>query len=287
MKLGAPLHTVKYLLPSSSGIPPGHNSDLQDTSLTVSIIFRDEEKGTSKTRAYSLLTTVSDSPTFLAATTMGASDEFPFGSYFSSPVSGSLTLLNVVLQQRSAASSDDFTAKSLPASAWVSARWMRPSVGSKPLPSMVYPTPPANILTMVILPSVRVPVLSLQMTEADPSVSTAASLRTSTFFLTISLQPMDREMVTQSGMPSGMAATASVTAIRTMYSQEGPVKFEGSRRSMATPMTKITTQTMIAKTPMRAPRRSKFTCRGVAFADVSGKHPHFFLLLPPSASAMS
>eukprot|EP00428_Durinskia_dybowskii_P082843 CAMPEP_0170442762 /NCGR_PEP_ID=MMETSP0117_2-20130122/47603_1 /TAXON_ID=400756 /ORGANISM="Durinskia baltica, Strain CSIRO CS-38" /LENGTH=60 /DNA_ID=CAMNT_0010703397 /DNA_START=13 /DNA_END=191 /DNA_ORIENTATION=- len=60
---------------------------------------------------------------------------------------------------------------------------------------------------MVILPSVNVPVLSEQITEADPKVSTAASLRTSTCFFTISEQPMDKEMVTQRGMPSGMAAT--------------------------------------------------------------------------------
>ena len=59
------------------------------------------------------------------------------------------------------------------------------------------------------------------MTDAEPRVSTAASLRTSTFFVTISLHPMDKENVTHSGMPSEIAATAKVTAMRIMYNHAG------------------------------------------------------------------
>mmetsp|Transcript_5350 Transcript_5350/g.15893 ORF Transcript_5350/g.15893 Transcript_5350/m.15893 type:complete len:251 (+) Transcript_5350:565-1317(+) len=143
------------------------------------------------------------------------------------------------------------------------------------------------MLTMVILPSVKVPVLSLQITEADPRVSTAASFRTSTFLLTMSLQPMDKEIVTQSGMPSGMAATARVTAMRIMYNQAGLSGLEGSVRSMATPMMKMTTQTPMAMMPMRPPNFSKLFCNGVALADMSGKQPHFFFCLPPLSPAMS
>mmetsp|Transcript_100079 Transcript_100079/g.137757 ORF Transcript_100079/g.137757 Transcript_100079/m.137757 type:complete len:250 (-) Transcript_100079:297-1046(-) len=137
------------------------------------------------------------------------------------------------------------------------------------------------MFTMVILPSVRVPVLSLQITEAEPSVSTAASLRTSTFLVTISLQPMDSEMVTQSGIPSGMAATARVTAMRIMYSQAGLSGFEGSVRSMATPMMKMATQTTMARTPMRPPSFSRFCCSGVALPEVSGRQKHVFFAAPP------
>ena len=54
-----------------------------------------------------------------------------------------------------------------------------------------------------------------------------------------------------------------------------------------TPMMKVTTQTPIAMMTMRPPSFSKFCCNGVAFAEVSGKQPHFFLALPPSAPAMS
>eukprot|EP00972_Heterocapsa_arctica_P095095 14025130-Heterocapsa_arctica.AAC.1 len=64
---------------------------------------------------------------------------------------------------------------------------------------------------------------------------------------------MDREMVTHNGMPSGMAATARVTAIRNMYSHAGLSGLLGSRRSMATPL-KVNTQTAMAPMPMRLPK---------------------------------
>ena len=49
--------------------------------------------------------------------------------------------------------------------------------------------PSVYMATRVILPSVRVPVLSVQMMEAEPRVSTAAILRISTFSFTMLLQP--------------------------------------------------------------------------------------------------
>merc|ERR1719264_1669748 len=97
MKLGAPLQTLIKPVPLGRAMPPLQSSSLPDTSVTVNIIFREEEKGISSTRLYSL-PTFSSKPTFRAATTMGASDELPFGSHFSSFVSGSTTLLRVVLQ---------------------------------------------------------------------------------------------------------------------------------------------------------------------------------------------
>mmetsp|Transcript_93289 Transcript_93289/g.301770 ORF Transcript_93289/g.301770 Transcript_93289/m.301770 type:complete len:219 (+) Transcript_93289:787-1443(+) len=218
---------------------------------------------------------------------MGASDELPLGSHFSSPVSGFLTLERLVLQHSNAASRADRTPTSRLPSTPLPSILMPPTVGSKPLPSTSYLAPAAHMLTIVILPSVRVPVLSLQMTDAEPKVSTAASLRTSTFLWTMSLQPMDREIVTQSGMPSGMAATAKVTAMRIMYNQAGLPGLDGSVRFMATPMMKITMQTMMAIMPMRPPNLSKFCCRGVALAEVSGKQPHFVFGFPPSSPAMS
>mmetsp|Transcript_66174 Transcript_66174/g.120622 ORF Transcript_66174/g.120622 Transcript_66174/m.120622 type:complete len:254 (+) Transcript_66174:801-1562(+) len=143
------------------------------------------------------------------------------------------------------------------------------------------------MFTMVILPSVSVPVLSLQITEADPRVSTAASFRTSTFFFTISLHPSDKEIVTHSGMPSGIAATARVTAMRIMYSQAPLLGFVGSLLSIAVPITNTPIQTTMANTPMRRPRLSSLFCKGVAFADVSGKQKQVFLLLPPAFESFS
>jgi len=60
---------------------------------------------------------------------------------------------------------------------------------------------------------VRVPVLSEQMTDVQPSVSTDGRLRTIAFFLAIRRVPRARHVVMTAGRPSGIAATASATAI--------------------------------------------------------------------------
>lgn len=60
---------------------------------------------------------------------------------------------------------------------------------------------------------VNVPVLSEQITEVQPSVSTEGRLRTIAFFLAIRLVPSARHVVMTAGSPSGMAATANATAI--------------------------------------------------------------------------
>ena len=58
---------------------------------------------------------------------------------------------------------------------------------------------------------VSVPVLSVQMTVAEPSVSTAASLRTIALRLAMRCMPSDSTTVVTAGSPSGTAATASET----------------------------------------------------------------------------
>lgn len=55
---------------------------------------------------------------------------------------------------------------------------------------------------------VNVPVLSEQMTDVQPSVSTDGSERTMAFFLAIRRVPNARQVVMTAGRPSGMAATA-------------------------------------------------------------------------------
>ena len=56
---------------------------------------------------------------------------------------------------------------------------------------------------------VNVPVLSLQMTLVQPSVSTLGNLRTMAFFFAIFLVPSAKHVVITAGRPSGIAATAS------------------------------------------------------------------------------
>ena len=51
------------------------------------------------------------------------------------------------------------------------------------------------------------------MTEVQPSVSTEGSDLTMAFFLAMRRVPSARQVVMTAGRPSGMAATASATAI--------------------------------------------------------------------------
>lgn len=60
---------------------------------------------------------------------------------------------------------------------------------------------------------VRVPVLSEQMTEVHPSVSTEGRLLTMAFFLAMRRVPSARHVVMTAGRPSGMAATARATDV--------------------------------------------------------------------------
>ena len=60
---------------------------------------------------------------------------------------------------------------------------------------------------------VKVPVLSEQITEVHPRVSTDGRLRTIEFFFAILLVPNARQVVITAGRPSGIAATAKATAI--------------------------------------------------------------------------
>ena len=62
--------------------------------------------------------------------------------------------------------------------------------------------------TTVILFSVKVPVLSLQITVALPSVSTAGSCFTRAFFLAILSTPKAITTVTVAGNPSGITDIA-------------------------------------------------------------------------------
>ena len=69
---------------------------------------------------------------------------------------------------------------------------------------------------------VRVPVLSEQMTLAQPRVSTAGSFFTMAPRSAIRPTPRASTMVTMAGRPSGMAATARETAVRNMPSMSFP-----------------------------------------------------------------
>mmetsp|Transcript_516 Transcript_516/g.1994 ORF Transcript_516/g.1994 Transcript_516/m.1994 type:complete len:290 (-) Transcript_516:552-1421(-) len=109
------------------------------------------------------------------------------------------------------------------------------------------------------------------MMDAEPSVSTAAILRISTFSLTISLHPVESAMVTHRGRPSGMAATVRVTATRIMNSHEGVSGCSGSLVPSATPTTNTTRHTAMAMYPSFTARSSRLCCRGLWPDLVSGR----------------
>mgnify|MGYP004054141973 CR=1 FL=1 len=68
-------------------------------------------------------------------------------------------------------------------------------------------------LTALIWFVVNVPVLSEQMTEVHPKVSTEGSFLTMAFCFAIFLVPSAKHVVITAGKPSGIAATANATAI--------------------------------------------------------------------------
>ncbi len=69
-----------------------------------------------------------------------------------------------------------------------------------------------TLLTDIML-VVSVPVLSEQITEVQPRVSTDGRLRTMAFLRAILRVPNARQVVMTAVNPSGMAATANATAI--------------------------------------------------------------------------
>ena len=90
---------------------------------------------------------------------------------------------------------------------------MVPSVPYPP-PSTNQISPPRNASRAVIWFSVSVPVLSEQITDVDPSVSTECKRFTMAFCFAIFEIPIANVTVTTAGRPSGMAATARATAPR-------------------------------------------------------------------------
>ena len=98
---------------------------------------------------------------------------------------------------------------------------MAPS-GAYPPPRTPYRLSPAAICCTVIWFSVKVPVLSEQMTVVLPNVSTAGSLRMIAWRRAIRETPMASVMVTAAGRPSGIAPTARATAARNISTSGSP-----------------------------------------------------------------
>ena len=83
-------------------------------------------------------------------------------------------------------------------------------------------SPRCQILRTVILFSVNVPVLSEQITDAVPNVSTAGNFLIIAFLRTIFWTPKDKAKVTITIKVSGTAATANETAVINISNSGSP-----------------------------------------------------------------
>ena len=121
-----------------------------------------------------------------------------------------------------------------------------------------------RITVAVILFCVMVPVLSEQITVAQPSVSTAWRRRTSAFFFTIRLTASASEMVTTAQSPSGTAATARLTPVISMSNSASPRK---------TPVMLTTAQISRQPAAIYLESWAKCFCRGVGSSSISVSIP--------------
>ena len=154
-----------------------------------------------------------------------------------------------------------------------------PGLASDP-PERVCPSGRKTSVT-VILFSVSVPVLSEQITSAQPRVSTECSRRISAFFLSIRETASPSEIVITAVSPSGIAATERESPVRNISNAGSPRKIPVS----------VTTRQMImhpaAMYLLKTPRRF---CRGVCSAFVSRKSPAILPIcvsIPVSVTANS
>ena len=125
---------------------------------------------------------------------------------------------------RAAATTRAASVGSPPAAGSRPARMSAASLQSAPMvrASARSPVRGVQTSTTVIRFWVRVPVLSEQITPAQPRVSTAGRRLTMAPRLTIRWTPSASTMVTMAGSPSGMAATARDTAVMNIPSRALP-----------------------------------------------------------------
>ena len=128
--------------------------------------------------------------------------------------------------------------------------------------------------------SVSVPVLSEHMTSVLPSVSTAGSFLTIAFFLDSFCTPIAMIMVITAVKLSGIAATASATAVInesiTLSAVTEPVPTADSM-----PITKTSAATTSTAIEINLPVLSSLRCKGVTFFSLVSS---IDAILPISAS---
>ena len=122
----------------------------------------------------------------------------------------------------------------------------------------------------VILFWVSVPVLSEQITEAEPSVSTAGRLRIMALRLTIRLTPSASTTVTIAGSPSGIAATAKATEVINNVKMRLK-KLVPSAAGSKSPIINTIAQIISTPMPINLPSDASFCFKGVIPLSASSK----------------
>lgn len=114
--------------------------------------------------------------------------------------------------------------------------WMAPAFCS-PVPVTENDSPPTRTAVTVMRFSVMVPVLSEQMTLAQPRVSTLCSRFTRALRFIIRLTASASAMVTVAGSPSGMAAMANGDAGHEHIKDRFAPEYPSQKDSAAHPQT--------------------------------------------------
>ena len=118
---------------------------------------------------------------------------------------------------------------------------------------------PVTTFSIVISFFVSVPVLSEQITDAEPSVSTDESFFTIARRRAIRCTPSASTTDSTAGRPSGTAATASETPTSSTATRSEAVRMSAVSRIAAT----TTTAIAITAIPSMRPIRSTSRCSGV------------------------
>ena len=232
---------------NNSSIPPFVNTIyLLFTLCTVVISFLSESKGISSTLGISSYIFLVK-PSFKATSTSAVS----VGSPFNSPLSEILVSLhNIPLYTNNFIS-------------WFAFSYFVISS----IFVMSYVTSFTYIFWTVILFCVKVPVLSEHITELLPKVSTAGKCFTIAFFFTIFWTPIAKTIVDTAANPSGIAATAKLTAV---------INIDTAGFPCIKPAAKIITHIIIAAIPSVFPKLFNFSWSGVSFSSWFDNIPAIF-----------
>ena len=135
---------------------------------------------------------------------------------------------------------------------------------------------PPGVTTRATLISLRVsvPVLSVQITVTDPSVSTLGRRRTIALCVAMRRTPMASAIVTIAGRPSGIAATASPTTARKVSAKSRPRSTPTpSSTAPAATITAVSTRPKCASLRVSGVSRASMSAMSVVMRPISARAP--------------